>query len=146
MKKSAVVLALMVFALAGCSNSAEAEGAGGSTAATSKPPTVSPNPTTTRPSSTPNETPSAAGIPTSGSYAADIATLGIQPDDVADYTSWMKEQICDQDRIGLGIAVRSIGGNTAANGGGQEVVRLTVAYFCPEKSQEVEAALDYFNK
>lgn len=58
----------------------------------------------------------------------------------------MKERICDQDRIGLGIAVRSIGGGTPADGGGTDVVRLTNAYFCPTKTQEIEAELEYFGK
>lgn len=58
----------------------------------------------------------------------------------------MKEQICDQDRIGLGIAVRSIGGGTPADGGGIDVVRLTNTYFCPTKTEEIEAELEYFGK
>lgn len=145
MKKPALVLALALLALAGCSSSTETGDAPSSATATNKAPTTSPRPTTARPSPVTYEVPSATGIPMSGSYAEDIAALGIQPDDVADYTSWMKERICDQDRVGLGVAVRSIGGSEPASGGGQEVVRLTVAYFCPEKSQEVETALDYFN-
>jgi hypothetical protein len=76
----------------------------------------------------------------------DLAALGIQPDDVQDYAKWMKQQICDQDSTGLGVSVRSIGGGNPGSGGGPEVVRLTSAYFCPEKTQEIEAALEYFNQ
>lgn len=64
------------------------------------------------------------------------------PDSATSYADWMKEQICDKTGTGLGVSVRSIGGNES--GGGVDVVRLSVAYFCPEKSQEVESYLDYF--
>lgn len=91
-------------------------------------------------------TPTALALATTGSYANDVAALGIKPDNMEDYAQWMKEQICDQDSIGLGVAVRSIGGSDADAGGGVQVVRLTNAYFCPEKTQEIEEALKYFDQ
>ncbi|BCW62479.1 hypothetical protein StoSoilB22_14520 [Arthrobacter sp. StoSoilB22] len=141
MKKSFLTVAVMAgLCLAGCSaNTPEAV----------PPTTTTPSPTGTqttpaRATTTPTPTPTA--IATSGSYAADITKLGIKPDNMKSYTAFMKERICEQDSIGLGIAVRSIGGGTPDSGGGVDVVRLTNAYFCPTKTQEIEAALDYFDQ
>jgi hypothetical protein len=140
MKQSALVLVLIAgLGLAGCSSTAP-EAAPTTTAA-------KPSPTAT-PTKTPTArpTPSAAAtlkpVATSGSYAADVSKLGIKPDNMQSYASWMKEQICDQDRMGLPISVRSIASGTPSSGGGPDVVRLTNAYFCPTKTQEIEAALD----
>ncbi len=49
------------------------------------------------------------------------------------YTSYLKEGICQQTGIDFAIAVRSIGRDGPATGGGPDVVRLTVAYFCPHQ-------------
>lgn len=136
MKRSITVLALTAaLALTGCSPTVPKDAAA---------PVVT-TAVDVATSDAPVLTPEATGIQTSGSYAADVTDLGVKPDDMADYAGYMKERICDQDRIGLGVSVRRIGASDVASGGGPEVVRLTVAYFCPEKSQEVEAALDYFN-
>lgn len=89
-------------------------------------------------------TPTPSTTATSGNYAADLAALGVVPDTVQGFADYMKEQICDQTGTALGVAVRSIGGNET--GGGVDGVRLAVAYFCPEKSQEVESYLEYFNQ
>lgn len=141
MKKSVLTVAVMAgLCLAGCSiNTPEAVSPSATTPATTATQTTSAKAT-----ATPTPTPTA--ISTSGSYAADITKLGIKPDNMKSYASWMKERICEQDSIGLGVAVRSIGGGTPESGGGVDVVRLTNAYFCPNKTQEIEAALDYFEK
>jgi hypothetical protein len=140
MEQTALVILLVAgLGLAGCSNvSSEAPPVTATATAT---PTQT---ATARP--TASATPTPKPIATSGSYAADVTKLGIKPDNMQSYASWMKERICDQDRIGLGIAVRSVGGGTPADGGGIDVVRLTNAYFCPTKTQEIEAALEYFRK
>lgn len=93
---------------------------------------------------TPTPTPTPSTIPTTGSYKADLAALGVVPDIVQSFADWMKKEICDETGSSLGVSVRSIGGNPT--GGGVDGVRLAVAYFCPEKSQEVESYLDYFKK
>ncbi|NSX37826.1 hypothetical protein HTS88_15690 [Pseudarthrobacter oxydans] len=142
MKQTAVVVLLAAgLGLAGCS-SATPEAAPATTAPASTP--TSTKTATARP--TASATPTPKPIATSGSYAADVTKLGIKPDNMQSYASWMKERICDQDSIGLGIAVRSVGGETPADGGGVDVVRLTNAYFCPKKTQEIEAELEYFGK
>lgn len=137
MKKTALSSAALVLiaALAGCSEAAES----------SSPATTSAAPTPTVTKSVPvTPTPTPAPIKTSGSYRADLAALGVVPDNLQSFADFMEEQICRQTGSDLGVSVRSSGGNPT--GGGVEGVRLTVAYFCPEKSQEVESYLDYFKK
>lgn len=112
-------------------------GCGGSPAA---PETTATTPTLTQ---TVTITPTPTAAATSGSYAADLAALGVVPDSITSFASFMEERICQQTGTDLGISVRSSGGNPT--GGGVEGVRLTVAYFCPEKSAEVEHYLEYFN-
>lgn len=140
MNKHAVsVAALLITAtLSGCSGARPSANSASPTATT-----ASPSPTTTKPATkTATATPSA--LATTGSYAADLAAIGVVPDNVKSYADYMKKEICDQTGTGLGISVRTIGGNET--GGGVDGVRLTVAYFCPNKSQEVESYLDYFKQ
>lgn len=134
MKKPAMSGAalLLITVLSGCASPA-------STTST----TPAPTPTVTK-TVTATPTPTPAPIKTSGSYEVDLAALGVAPDNVQSFADWMKTEICDETGTSLGVSVRSIGGN--ATGGGVSGVRLAVAYFCPEKSQEVESYLDYFDK
>lgn len=132
MSSAALVL---IAALAGCNGAAES-----SSQATT---IASPTPTVTK-TVTVTPTPTPAPIKTSGSYKADLAALGVVPDNLQSFADYMEERICGQTGSDLGVSVRSSGGNPT--GGGVEGVRLTVAYFCPEKSQEVESYLDYFKK
>ena len=144
-KASLVIAVVAALGLTGCAGQApEAAVSPTSAQATATAVPTQTQTQTARPTSTPTPTPKP--IATSGSYSADVSKLGIKPDNMQSYATWMKERICDQDRIGLGIAVRSIGSGTPASGGGIEVVRLTNAYFCPTKTQEIEAALEYFGK
>ncbi|MDR6507742.1 hypothetical protein [Arthrobacter oryzae] len=137
MKKQAMSGAalLLITLVSGCS--------GAETVATSATPSASPKPTVTK-TVTVKATPTPSPIATTGSYEADLAALGVVPDSVKSFGEYMEKEICDQTGTGLGVSVRSIGGNET--GGGIEGVRLTVAYFCPEKTQEVESYLDYFKK
>lgn len=130
---------LLLTLVSGCSGA----GASANSAIPSATATASPTPTVTK-TVTVKATPTPSTIATTGSYAADLASLGVVPDSVPSYADWMQEQICDSTGSSLGVSVRSIGGNES--GGGTDVVRLSVAYFCPEKSQEVESYLDYFNE
>ncbi|NVM96092.1 hypothetical protein [Arthrobacter wenxiniae] len=134
MKKLATTGAalLLVTVLSGCGGAADSASPAVSTSTAMAPaPTVTVQPT---PTPAPNMT--------TGSYEADLAALGVVPDNVQSFADYMEAEICNQTGTGLGVSVRSIGGNPT--GGGMEGVRLTVAYFCPEKSQEVESYLDYF--
>lgn len=139
MNKSAMSAAalLLITVLTGCAGAAESASPAATTSTA-----PAPTPTVTK-TVTVKPTPTPARIKTSGSYKADLAALGVVPDNVKSYSDWMEEQICDQTGTDLGISVRSIGGYEA---GANDTVRLTVAYFCPEKSQEVESYLDYFRK
>jgi hypothetical protein len=143
MKKSLAPIAVAALMLAGCA-SGTVSAAPSATPATTAPADI--ESATAEPTVTVTVTPTTSAIATTGSYANDVAALGIKPDDMQDYAKWMKERICDQDSIGLGVAVRSIGGSDAGGGGGVQVVRLTNAYFCPEKTQEIEEALKYFDQ
>jgi ABC-type Fe3+-hydroxamate transport system substrate-binding protein len=136
MKKQAMSGAalLLITVLTGCSGATESA----SPAATTS---TAPTPTVTK-TVTVTPTPTPAPVKTSGSYKADLAALGVVPDNVKSFADYMKKEICDETGTSLGISVRSIGGNST--GGGPDGVRLTVAYFCPTKSQEVESYLDYF--
>jgi ABC-type Fe3+-hydroxamate transport system substrate-binding protein len=138
MKKHVAAALLLFTALSGCGAAAESASTAATTSTASAPaPTV-----TTTVAVTPTPTP--ALIKTSGSYKADLAALGIKPDNVQNFADFMKKEICDETGTNLGVNVRSIGGNST--GGGPDGVRLTVAYFCPTKSQEVESYLDYFDQ
>lgn len=140
MKKLAMPVAalLSVALLTGCNGGAVSASSAAPTAARS-----SAVPTVTQ-TVTVAPTPTPSTIPTTGSYKADLAALGVVPDSVPSFADWMKKQICDETGTSLGVSVRSIGGNPT--GGGVDGVRLAVAYFCPEKSQEVESYLEYFNE
>ncbi|MFP3462682.1 hypothetical protein R5O87_17715 [Arthrobacter globiformis] len=145
MKKASLIFMMATgLGLAGCANGAPEAASPRTTAATTSP-TADSNASASHGAAT-TAAPISKPIATTGSYEADVTKLGIKPDNMQSYASWMKEQICEQDRTGLGIAVRSIGGGTPADGGGIEVVRLTNAYFCPTKTQEIEAELEYFGK
>lgn len=127
---------LLITVLSGCAGASESASPAASTSTT-----PAPTPTVTK---TVTATPTPAPIKTSGSYKADLAALGVVPDNVQSFADYMKKEICGQTGDNLGVSVRSIGGNST--GGGADGVRLTVAYFCPQKSQEVESYLDYFKK
>lgn len=144
MKKLAIhgAALLSVILLTGCSGAAvSADSAAPTAARSSAAPTVTQTVTIT-PKATPTPTPSA--IPTTGSYKADMAALGVVPDNDQRFADFMKSEICEKTGPSLGTGVRSVGNN--ATGGGVSGVRLTVAYFCPQKSKEVESYLDYFKK
>jgi len=131
---------LSVALLTACAGGAISPGSAAPTAASSSTvPTVTQTVTIT-----PKATPTPSTVQTTGSYKADLAALGVVPDNVQSFADWMKQSICGKTGSSLGVSVRSIGGN--ATGGGVDSVRLAVAYFCPEKSQEVESYLDYFKK
>ncbi|KQN86527.1 hypothetical protein [Arthrobacter sp. Leaf69] len=140
MKKLAIPGAalLSITILTGCSGAAvSADPATPTTASSTAVATVTQTVTIT-----PKPTPST--VPTTGSYKADLAALGVVPDNVESFADFMKQQVCEKTGTSLGVSVRSVGGNST--GGGVSGVRLTVAYFCPNKSQEVESFLNYFKK
>lgn len=92
----------------------------------------------------PETTPSAA-IEVSGDYGADLAAAGVVPDDVAAYGKFMAEYMCDSPINGVTTfsdQVRMFGEPGGESGGrGPAVVRLTVAYYCPERDALAEEYL-----
>lgn len=144
MKKLAAATVLSAVLLAGC--------AGPPSAGT---PTVTVTATTTvsaTPAPTVTATPKAAATPapvkTSGNYGADLAAAGVVPDNTAQFGDFMAEYLCDSSLTQLG-AVGSFNygvdrfgtPGSEASGSGPAVVRLTVAYFCPERAAAAEKEL-----
>lgn len=91
-------------------------------------------------------TPAPTPIKTSGNYGADLAAAGIVPDDVADYGKFMKEYLCDVpltkdkfwDRSEFSESLRTL---SSAASDDVAKVRLSVAYFCPQRTALAEEAL-----
>lgn len=79
-----------------------------------------------------------------GSYQESLAALGVHADDWAYYTAYMKQEICESSGASLGLNVRMIMHGTPASGGGTDVVRLTIDFFCPEKRVEIATAVAKF--
>ncbi|MCB5273674.1 hypothetical protein BJG92_01198 [Arthrobacter sp. SO5] len=133
------VALILITLVSGCSS----PGASANSATPSTSATASPTPTVTK-TVTLKATPTPSTIATKGSYKADLAALGVVPDNVTSFADFMKQQVCEETGTSLGASVRSVGGNPTS--GGVDGVRLAVAYFCPQKSKEVESYLDYFKK
>lgn len=145
LKKLGITAVLSVALLAGC---AGPPSAGAPTVTVTATTTVTPvtAPTNT---ATPTPTPTPAPVKTSGNYGADLAAAGVVPDDVASYGKFMKEELCDSSltqfaAVGsFNYGVDRFGRpGSEASGSGPAVVRLTVAYFCPERASAAEKQLN----
>lgn len=102
----------------------------------------------TSPKATPTPTPTPQPVKTSGSYGADLAASGVVPDNVASYGDYVKKYMCTSDltkTAGVGsfkYAVETLGKpGSESSGSGPAVVRLTIAYFCPERAAAGEKQL-----
>lgn len=141
MKKLAATTVLSAALLAGCAGPPSASAPTVTVTATT---TVTPAAAPTK-TATPKATPTPSPVKTSGNYGADLAAAGIVPDDVADYGKFMAEYMCDSPLTGISSfsdKVRQLGMPGGESGGrGPAVVRLTVAYFCPERAGEGEKQL-----
>jgi hypothetical protein len=86
-------------------------------------------------------------IATSGDFGADLAAAGTVPESVARFGQFMEENLCQSPLSGISSfseQVRRLGTpGREASGSGPSVIRLTVAYYCPERiaiaEQELEA-------
>lgn len=144
MKKLAVTAALSVALLAAC---AGPPSAGTSTVTVTATTTVTPAaaPTTT---ATPMSAATPSAVKTNGNYRADLAAAGVVPDDAAQFGDFMADYLCDSS-LSQYAAVGSFNygvdrfgePGSEASGSGPAVVRLTVAYFCPERAAAAEAQL-----
>ncbi|MFJ6377412.1 hypothetical protein ACIQH9_17050 [Pseudarthrobacter oxydans] len=85
---------------------------------------------------------------TSGHYGADLGAAGIVPDDAKDYGDYLAKHLC-QSSLTQASAIGSFnygvdrfgkpGGESS--GTGPAAVRLTVAYYCPERTAAAEKQL-----
>lgn len=82
---------------------------------------------------------SSGGVTITGDYAADLAAIGVVPDDVAAYREFERDRLCDA-HMGRGLP------NTdsmwvAVRLGTPESIRLAIAYDCPDRMDDAEEAL-----
>lgn len=84
-------------------------------------------------------------VPTSGDYAADLAAIGIVPDNATSYGEFMKDKMCTGDPADnfsrFNMSVRTMHDGLPSDGSGAETMRLAVAYFCPERAGALEDSL-----
>lgn len=147
MKKFAVPAVLSAALLAGC---AGAPSAGAPTVTATATTTVTAAAAATKspsPKATPSPSPTSFSVKISGNYGADLAAAGIIPDSVPSYGQFMKENLCDEpltphtfwkDRSEFSESLRTL---ASAAPDDVAAVRLSVAYFCPERQALAEAAL-----
>lgn len=84
----------------------------------------------------------------SGNYGADLATAGTVPDDTTQFGSFMTKELCESS-LSKTALLRSFSSSvkrfgmpgSESSGSSPSVVRLTVAYFCPERATAAEEAL-----
>lgn len=85
-------------------------------------------------------------VPTTGDYAADLAAIGVIPDDAASYGQFLEDSLCTGDpteEFGkFKRTVRVMYDGDPALGNGAETLKLAVAYFCPGRAGDLEAAID----
>lgn len=84
-------------------------------------------------------------VPTTGDYAADLAAIGIVPDDATSYGEFLRKAMCTGDPTDsysrFNMNVRTMHDGNPADGSGSETLRLAVAYFCPERAGALEDSL-----
>lgn len=93
-------------------------------------------------------TPTPAPVKTSGSYAADLAAAGTKPEDPDFFGDHMAKQLCRSsmdpnavtNRFSDAVERSGMPGSEAG-GSSPAVVRLSVAYFCPERAAAAEKEL-----
>jgi len=142
-----IPLPLALIMLAGCGGPEDEPASPG--ASQSAPASASASPTAT-PKTTPTPTPTGADpIRTTGDYEADLAAIGVVPDDATAYGEFMEENLCSDDdptdinsRFNMTVRVNMLPGSVPDSGGGVETLRLAVAYFCPERARALEESIE----
>lgn len=140
-----IPLPLALIMLAGCGGPEDEPASPG--ASQSAPASASASPTAT-PKTTPTPT-GADPIRTTGDYEADLAAIGVFPDDATAYGEFMEENLCADDdptdinsRFNMNVRVNMLPGSGPDSGGGVETLRLAVAYFCPERARALEESIE----
>lgn len=95
------------------------------------------------------ETVEASGLQMSGDFEEDLTEYtGIEPDDVDDFRAYIAEGICetdiDPDAVGpaaFSVMVKRYGDDDPASGTHPDLVRLVVAYDCPDRAELAEEYL-----
>ncbi|WP_301472227.1 hypothetical protein [Brachybacterium sp.] len=85
----------------------------------------------------------------SGDFAADLTEYtGIEPDDVDDFREYIAEGVCesdiDPDAVGpaaFSVMVNRYGDDDPESGTHPDLVRLVVAYDCPDRAELAEQYL-----
>lgn len=80
--------------------------------------------------------------PTTGNYEADLRGLGVVPDSFPEFRKYISQEICDSPRTGYSWELmegrlRSLRTDVV----NEDVLRLHVAYDCPDRAQDLEEAL-----
>lgn len=97
----------------------------------------------------PSDAPAEAATPaveTSGDFRTDLEALTeIRPDDVDDFRAYIAEGICESDTspdaVGPGafsVMVKRYGADSPEAGNHPDLVRLVVAYDCPDRAELAE--------
>lgn len=108
--------------------------------------TATPTPTSGKTAAKPASPP--AQEKTSGNYGTDLAAAGVIPDSVARFAAFMEEELCEAPlttRRPFNYTEFSNSVRTLASTAPDDIaaVRLSVAYFCPERKSLAEEALQY---
>lgn len=130
---------LLLLAATGCGNDRPSEATEASAAPSSTPASSA---------APPSESASEAGqLAITGDFGADLKKYtGIVPDDLADYEDFMTESLCETDlNATMGpefpFQVKRGGANDPASGYHPDMVRLVIAYNCPERADAAERYL-----
>lgn len=147
MKKLAITAVISAALLAGCAGPPSASAPTVTVTATATV-TASAAPTKTAAAEvTPTPSPITASVKISGDYGSDLAAAGVIPDSVPRYGQFMKENLCDEpltphsfwkDRSEFSESLRTLASSDSDD---IAAVRLSVAYYCPERQALAEAAL-----
>jgi hypothetical protein len=142
LKIPAIIALLSAALLTGCAGSPSAAPAATVTHTVTATPTPTPSKTAAK------ATPTPVPVKTSGNYGTDLAAAGVVPDSVSRYAAFMEEELCNAplttrrpfDYTEFSNSVRTLA-STALDD--IAAVRVSVAYFCPERKALAEEALHY---
>lgn len=138
MRPRALAIPLALLMLAGC---------GGGNASEDSPTSSAPVVEQTAAESV--EVPESSELQVSGDFEADLTEYtGIEPDDVDDFREYIAEGLCetdiDPDAVGpaaFSVMAKRYGDDDPESGTHPDLVRLVVAYDCPDRAELAEQYL-----